>query len=130
MSTNRGLWGYTEAPGLAPHKALGLSMSNCSTGPFLPCSGGSRDEQGRSEFGPKSVSSPAYPGQVAPVWEVLQKKKKKKTLVLIPRGNSVRSSRHIPQGPKRNVGEGERVSGPSPGPNSKIARSNPHLPRP
>lgn len=78
MLPNRGLWGYTEAPGLAPHKALGLSMSSCSTGPFLSCSGGSRDEQRRSEFGPKSVSSPAYPGQVAPVWEVLQKEKKKK----------------------------------------------------
>lgn len=24
MLPNRELWGYTEAPGLAPHKALGL----------------------------------------------------------------------------------------------------------
>lgn len=55
------------------------------TGPFLPCSGGSRDEQGRSEFGPKSVSSPASPGQVARVWDVLQKKKKKKTSLYSPR---------------------------------------------
>lgn len=85
MLPNRGLRGYTEAPGLAPHKALGLSTSNCSTGPFLLCSGGSRDEQGRSEFGPKSVSSPAYPGQVAPVWEVLQKKKKKDASPYSPR---------------------------------------------
>lgn len=55
------------------------------TGPFLPCSGGSRDEQGRSEFGRKSVSSPASPGQVAPVWEVLQRKKKKSSSLYSPR---------------------------------------------
>lgn len=113
MLPNREIWGNTETPLLAPHQALGLNEFHCSTSPLSPVLGWDPGKGNNSEFGPKSVlfpnSWPGGPSQRSSPEK--KKKKKKKMLVLTPRRYSVCSFRHIPQGPKRNAGEGARVSG-------------------
>lgn len=112
MLPNREIWGSTETPLLAPHQALGLNEFHCSTSPLSPVLGWDPGKGNNSEFGPKSVLFPnSWPGGPSQRSSPEKKKEKKKMLVLTPRRYSVCSFRHIPQGPKRNAGEGARVSG-------------------